>query len=289
VTARKAADIKGSQYLSVTSILDVLNKEALIPWAAGAVADVVVANPDYWAAEAKRDPVDCRTRLAAARFKPTGGRTLTAAKLGTQLHQAAENWAITGVRPKAVHAEVAPLLDQLEECFDLYKPEWVASEMIVINRSYGYAGQCDGIWKTHKGTFLIDFKSTPETHYKNGDPRTPYPEVSLQTTAYRHAEIIIPWSGYSRENKPGGRWYTIPDDAMARAIPMPEVDGTLAVHVTPAWANPHDLLSEDEEWNTFLHLLEVSRWVNGRGKNAVGPIMAPPGRGDMHMAEGLVA
>jgi hypothetical protein len=185
---------------------------------------------------------------------------------------------------------VQPYLDRLEECFDTYQPKWVASEMIVINRTYGYAGQCDGIWDTHKGRYLIDFKTAGKTHDYQGQPTTPYPEVSLQTTAYKHADIIIPWSGYSRERKANSRYYTIPAAAMERAVPMPDdIDGTLAIHVTTGWANPHELKSDTEEWHAFLHLFEYARWVHGRGKNAVGPILTPPGRGDVHMAQGQVA
>jgi hypothetical protein len=260
----------GLQLLSVTSILDVLNKEALVPWAAYRVADEICADPDYWANEVKRDKVDARRRLSAK-------------ALGSHVHQAAEDWAITGTRPTNVHPEVEPFLDHVGRMFDVYQPEWVASEMVVLHRGYGYAGQADGIWKTDRGTFLIDFKSTPKTHYADGSPRTPYSEVALQTSAYRNAELVIPWRDKAREKTQGGRWYTISDEALTRAVPMPQVDGTLAIHCTPAWSQPHELLSGDEEWLAFLHLLEVSRWVNGRGKNAVGPIFPPPGRSDVHV------
>jgi hypothetical protein len=280
----------GLQLLSVTSILDVLNKEALVPWAAYRVADEICADPDYWANEVKRDKVDARRRLAGARFKPEDGKELSAKALGSHVHQAAEDWAITGTRPTNVHPEVEPFLDHVGRMFDVYQPEWVASEMVVLHRGYGYAGQCDGIWKIGGRTMLIDFKTSAKTHNADGSERTPYPEVSLQTAAYKHGELIIPWQDHTRERKRSGRWYTIPEEAMARAVPMPpDIDGTLAVYVTPGFAHPHELLSGDEEWHTFLHLLEVSRWMNGRGKNSVGPVMAPPGRGDVRMAQGQVA
>jgi hypothetical protein len=279
-----------NQYLSVTSILGAMDKPALVPWAAYRVTDEFVKDPDYWVGEIKRNPREARKRLADSRFRPEGGGELSATELGSQLHKAAETWAITGVRPKVVHPEVVPLLDNVGDLFDLYQPEWVASEIIVLHRGYGYAGQCDGIWKINGRNMLIDFKTSAKTHNGDGSERTPYPEVSLQTAAYRHGELVIPWQEHTRERKRSGRWYTIPDEAVARAVPMPaDIDGTLAVYVTPGFAHPHELLSGDEEWHTFLHLLEVSRWMNGRGKNSVGPVMAPPGRGDVRMAQGQVA
>lgn len=271
------------QFLSVTSILNSLDKPALVPWAAYRVADEICKDPDYWAAEIKRDPQDARRRLAASRFKPEGDNELSATELGNQIHKAANHWAIQGVRPRIVHKDVEPLLGNLGDVFDLYQPEIVASEMIVVSRAYGYAGQTDGIWKIDGLNWLVDFKSSAKTFNGDGTERTPYKEVALQTTAYRHADAAIPWRDHTREQKSSGRWYTIPDEAMANAVAMPEVDGTLAILVTPGFAHVHQLLADEEEWHTFLHLLEVSRWENGRGKNAVGPILTPPGRRDVSM------
>jgi hypothetical protein len=271
------------QFLSVTSILNSLDKPALVPWAAYRVADSICEDPDYWAGEVRRDPQEARKRLANSRYRPEGSGELNATELGTQLHRACEHWAIQGQRPRVVHREVEPLLDHVGDLLDLYQPEIVASEVVVVDRSYGYAGQCDGIWKIGDQTFLIDFKSSAKSHLGDGTERTPYPEVSLQTAAYSHAELIIPWRDHTRERRQSGRWYTIPDEGMARAVPMIPVDGTLAILVTPGFAHPHELLSDDEEWHTFLHLLEVSRWQNGRGKNAVGPLLPPPGQPDVRL------
>jgi hypothetical protein len=272
-----------NQYLSVTSILGALDKPALVPWAAYRVADEICGDPDYWAAEVKRSARDARKRLADSRFRPEGAGQLSATELGSQLHRATEHWAIQGVRPQVVHPEVAPLLEHVGTLLDLYQPEIIASEIICLNRGYGYAGQADGIWKVGGKTYLIDYKSSAKSHNGDGSERTPYPEVSLQTTAYSHAELVIPWQDHTRERKKSGRWYSIPDEALERAVPMPPVDGTMAILVTPSFAHPHVLLSSDEEWLTFLHLLEVSRWVNGRGKNAVGPLLTPPGRADVRL------
>lgn len=271
------------QFLSVTSILNSLDKPALVFWAANRVADEVCKDPDYWAGEVRRNPRKARKDLANSRYEPEGDNQLSATELGTQLHRACEHWAIQGVRPQVVHPDVEPLLGHVGDLLDLYQPEVVASEIVVAHRGYGYAGQADGIWRIDGKTYLIDFKSSAKSHNGDGTERSPYPEVSLQTTAYAHAELVIPWQDHTRERKKSGRWYDIPDEGMARAVPMPKVDGTLAVLVTPAFAHPHVLLSGDEEWTTFLHLLEVSRWQNARGKNAVGPLLTPPGRQDVRM------
>lgn len=268
-------------YLSVTSILNSLDKPALVPWAAYRVTDEICKDPDYWANEVKRNPSDARRRLAGSRYQPEGNNELKATELGTQLHRAAEHWAIQGVRPQVVHRDVEPLLNHIGPLLDLYQPEIVASEMIVVNRTYGYAGQTDGIWKIDGHTYLIDFKTSAKTHLGDGTERAPYPEAALQTCAYAHAELAIPWRDHTREQKSSGRWYEIPDEAMTNAVAMPAVDGTLAILVTPGFAHPHQLLSGDDEWLAFLHLLEVSRWQNGRGKNAVGPLLTPPGRQDV--------
>jgi hypothetical protein len=87
------------QYLSVTSILGAMDKPALVPWAAYRVTDEFVKDPDYWVAEVKRNPREARKRLADSRFRPEGGGDLSATELGKQVHQAADNWAITGGAP----------------------------------------------------------------------------------------------------------------------------------------------------------------------------------------------
>lgn len=273
----------GHQFLSVTSILSSLDKPALVPWAAYRVADEICGDPEYWATEVKRNPREARKRLADSRYRPEGDGELSATELGTQLHRAAEHWAIQGERPKVVHPQVEPLLNHVGDLLDLYQPELVASEIVVLHRGYGYAGQCDALWKIDGRTYLIDFKSSAKSHNGDGTERTPYPEVSLQCAAYSHAELVIPWQDHTRERKKSGRWYTIPDEALQRAVPMPKVDGTMAILVTPNFAHPHELRYSEEEWMTFLHLLEVSRWVNGRGKDAVGPILKPPGRHDVRL------
>lgn len=131
-----------ARYTSVTSVLNALSKEALVYWAAMETSVAAVDGIDIVQArlqnEGRESAIDY---LKGARFRrPRGQRT--AKDLGTVVHAACEQWALTGVRPQ-VDAEVEPFLRQFGKFLDEWQPTYIATEVTVYSPRYGYAGTAD--------------------------------------------------------------------------------------------------------------------------------------------------
>ena len=76
------------------------------------------------------------------------------------------------------------------------KPEILASEYVVFNEGYGYAGTIDLKCKIDGKTYIVDFKSGQHI----------WPEYELQLSAYKHAEegidaLAVLQVGYKRNKK----------------------------------------------------------------------------------------
>lgn len=162
---------EGRKYPSVTTILQVLAKPALIHWAAKTSASLVLDDPmQYDTAEkaaggiyAARDKAADRGSmvhsLIEALFKQAPVETETMPDHVLGYYKAFGAW-VRAVQPKPVYAEAT-----------------------VYNDEFGYAGTTDLVAAfPDKSLRLIDFKTSSGI----------YPEVGLQMEAYRRAGWILP-------------------------------------------------------------------------------------------------
>lgn len=160
----------------VTTILQTLNKEALIPWAIGQTLDACrekiqagkVYTPEElehvweWAKEAQY-----RTKQEAAAF-------------GTRAHELIEAFLHSGGQTPAVEREPLPV----QNCWALFEEWWAGQnlqvtdlEAYVADVQLGYGGTIDCLARNHAhgGQLeLLDWKTS----------KAIYPEMHLQVVAY---------------------------------------------------------------------------------------------------------
>jgi hypothetical protein len=274
---------------SVTTIIDVLAKQALLYWSAEMTANAAIDNLATW-----RAMLDDRGRdeavkwLRDARFRRPK-TLLSSTELGSVVHSCAEAYALTGRKPtrdevaeqvRAVGGEqvdvdgevrvVGHMLNRFDGWLQRFTPAYQATEVCVYSPTYGYAGQCDGFLTIDGTRFIVDYKSSREPFDSKGKPKTPYPEqVGLQLAAYRWAEFAAVWRPRRFENF-RRRYYALSESERALAVPVPQVDAGLCIHITPEACEAFPIRCDEEAHRAFLFALECFRWVNETSKTAMG-------------------
>ncbi len=240
----------GRSFVRVTEVLKVLNKPALVGWAAKTAARLVLDDPaTYNTPEKAAQGIYANKGESAAR--------------GSAVHLFAENVS------KGTPVDIAELPDELkgygvafQGFMRMCAPKPLYVEASLYSETHGYAGTTDLIATLADGlVYDIDFKTA----------RGVYDENKLQLAAYRGAEIIVPTlpnvpcpkcdasgkvDGVKCGECAGGGFLFSP-------VPMPAIDKAAVV-----------LLGADGRWSItevdtplepFLHLLEVWRWLNNGG------------------------
>lgn len=295
----KKADDTDLRHWSVTTIIGVLDKPALVYWAANETAHAAVQNVAAWRAIAESDgPEEAEKWIAGARFRGGKGQ-LTAASLGTSVHAACEEYVLTGARPDDtflsqvvasngklsaanVIAEVATvnvMLDRFSEWLDRFQPVYQASEVTVFHPDYAYAGTADGFFTIDGMRLIFDIKTSRESRDKQGNLKSPYPEVALQLAGYRYASLAAAWRP-RRVMEFRRRYYVLSQSERALAVPVPEVDGGAVVHITPEACELFPVRCDERIFERFLHVIEVARWKFEMEANVVGAPLAAPKRED---------
>lgn len=293
--AKPSAD--DTRLWSVTSIIGVLDKPALMYWSAEMSAAAAVNQQATWRGMIE-DCDDACTHTSArdcpavkwlrdARFRRPKD-LLSSTALGSAIHALCEEYALNGVRPDddRIDTEVrnqggntvkvdlerpvlSAMLDQFDGWLQRAQPSYQATEVTVYSPTYGYAGQSDGFLTVDGFRAIIDYKSSREPRDSYGKPKTPYPEVALQLAAYRYAEMAAVWRPRRTEIQ-RRRYYLIGPEEREMAVPVPEVDGGLVIHLTTEACEAYPVAC-GEDWHTrFLYVMEAARAVQDL-KVAVGP------------------
>ncbi len=187
-------DVGGREYPSVTSVIGMMDKPALVPWAAKMAAEYAVENRE---AVALLDDDDAVTLIKSNWRKQRD----KAANFGTDVHKYIED----GVTPEDTRAAayVASAGVYLEE----HVTQVISQETTIVNVDEGYAGTADLFALQGHEFFVADWKSgsglyesaamqlvalSNGTHYVNDDgtlvPITEWPYyghgVRLTATGY---------------------------------------------------------------------------------------------------------
>lgn len=293
----KTEDPTDLRLWSVTTIIGALDKPALLYWAAEqtALAAVNIAStlPDRIVQDGEAETVKW---LRDARFRRPKG-FLSAASLGTVAHQCCEEYALTGVRPDAgriseiIRIEggakfdgidnelpfVQKMLDQFDGWLQRAQPSYQATEVVVYSPTYGYAGTTDAFLTIDGVRAIVDYKTSRDGFDKDGRPKGPYPEAALQLAAYRYAEFAAVWRPRQIE-KFRRRYYLLSDAEREKAVPVPEVDGGLVIHLTPDHCEAFPVRCDERVHEAFLYVQEASRWVNTTSKDVIGMPLVYPDR-----------
>ena len=269
---QKPAD-DDERHWSVTTIIGCLDKPALLYWAAEQTAVAAVNSARTLEARLEEEGVDTVVKwLRDARFRRDRTQR-TAAELGTEVHAACEAYALTGQRPD-VDAEVQPFLDQFDRWAQEFQPTYQAAEVTVYSPSYGYAGTCDAFLTVGGVRCIVDYKSSRKSFDNRGNPTTPYPEVALQLAAYRHAELAAVWRPRRMEQY-RRRYYLLGQAEREMAVPVPEVDTGLVIHITPDHCDAYPVECGSDIFESFLFIQEAARWQFQTSKTVIGRPLEP--------------
>lgn len=286
---------------SVTTIIGVLEKPALLYWTAEEAAKAAIASRRSLDQRIEEEGEEAVIKwLRDARFRRPADR-LANTDLGSVCHAACEEYALTGVRPdndklafmvaqtagqgfKGTMAEVkvlSQMLDRFDGWLQKFTPSYQATEVAVYSPRYGYAGVTDAFLTIDGYRTITDYKTAREPFDSKGQPKSPYPEqVGLQLAAYRHAEFAAVWRP-RRTEKWRRRYYLLSQSEQDMAQPVPEVDGGLCIHITTEACEAYPVRCDDEVFRAFLHTIESFRWMNETSKTAMGPPLEPPTNWEM--------
>ncbi|MGE0025683.1 MAG: hypothetical protein AB7O78_01590 [Thermoleophilia bacterium] len=241
---------------SVTTLLRVLDKPALVQWAAGATAAAAFEQREYLEADVRRHGVEeAIYRLSQARFTSQSN----AADIGTAVHGLIEAHVLQSTPPNvdpALQGEVQPRFEQFLRWVEDFKPEFRQAEATVYHPEDGWAGTLDLIAEVGDlGNVLIDVKNTRAG--REGNPGV-YPENGLQVAAYANAKWIAGTRGVWVEPFP-----MFPIGAGA----------VLWLHPTRYAFIPVDI--SEKAYRAFRVAAELYRYMDIPAKRAIGKPLTP--------------
>ncbi len=171
----------GVSYPSVTTILGMLDKPALIDWAARMVVENLKENEEVLIQAAKSGDkyavVDLLDKSKDA-YKRARDK---AAGTGTMVHKAIENYTIMGIEPDFDKTEESQMVKSGFEAYlewaDRNHVKFLKNEIELCDEIIGYAGTADGVCEINGSLYLIDFKTSKGI----------YDEHKYQISAYKQA------------------------------------------------------------------------------------------------------
>lgn len=165
--------IEGQIPNGVTSVLQAINKPALISWGVGQAIEYVKSRivPGV-----SLDEIEIKNMLEDAKKNWRKQRD-SAADVGKLVH----TWCEQYIKGQSPETPVNPLMLSCVNAFlkwnETHKPKWMETERIVYSKLHKYAGMLDAIAVINDQQFIIDFKTGSGI----------YPEYSYQLAAYQKA------------------------------------------------------------------------------------------------------
>ena len=167
------------QYPGVTTILNILEKPALVPWASGCAVDYIHDNLKAIQNPSGPHTVDHILREARQAHRLVGDK---AKDIGTITHDAVEQYVKHG------KDAVGEMSDEVENSMIAFwdwesknHVTWEESELTVFNTVIGYSGTFDAIAVVNGVRYLVDFKTS----------KAIYDEYKYQLAAYRAAYNLM--------------------------------------------------------------------------------------------------
>jgi hypothetical protein len=262
--------VTGEKYRRVTTILSQgsTKGDVLALWAANLVAETAFTNlPRLVAAsrvpEQRQDMYDW-LRRAPTRKKDERG------EVGSAVHRIIEAHVLGQPMPADLldDQEMRPYLSNFLRFVKEWGVEFEASEMVVGNRTCGYAGTLDYLLRSPliaaalAAYYAIE---VPADSVLMGDTKTGgeldlkgvYPEAGLQMAAYRKAEVAWLRDGST--------------------VPMPATPGVgVVLHLRPEGYRLIPVVCDDRVFDAFRIVQQAADWVSGLSKTVVGEALMLP-------------
>lgn len=186
------------------------------------------------------------------------------ADIGSAVHRIIEAHVLGEPIPDELVEDpsMAPFLQNFLAFVRDWRVEFEASEMVVGNRSDGYAGTLDYLLRSR---LIADEFGIPSNTVLLGDTKTGgeldvkgvYPEAALQMSAYRRAEVA--WLRDGSE------------------VPMPEAHSRgVVLHLRPEGYRLVPIECGDDVYAAFRIVQQAADWVSGLSKTVVGEALVLP-------------
>jgi hypothetical protein len=227
----------GPLYPSVTTILGIKDKPALVGWAKRETAASAVRNLDVLSQMVQNGG----TQAAVDWLKkiPDYQRDASA-DLGSAVHAAAE--AIGRGQAVAPDDAVQPFVAAYRRDFlDVFGPRFIAVEAMVCSLRYEYGGTADAFAEIDGETWLLDYKTGAGV----------YPDVALQLAGLARAQFI-----------------GLPGDPTQYPVPAATRFGV--VHIRPDGARLLPVLVDRATVAAFLDARRLFEWDQGLAKTVIG-------------------
>lgn len=217
--------IDGKRAVGVTTALNGIPKDRLVPWAARTVAEFAVDNYTLFGQMLESGGRGPTVKFLAE--TPTKKRD-DAAERGTEVHTLIDPY-INGEE-----IDVDPALEPYVRGYAMYvndfNPKPIHTELVVASYRHTYAGTLDSIEDVPGyGVCLVDWKTS------NGI----YGSQVLQVAAYRYAEVYLDKDGNEH--------------------PMPPVDATFILHIQPDDYRMIPVKADELAFDKFLVAMENYR------------------------------
>ena len=231
----------GPLYPSVTTILQIKDKPALVGWAKRETAACAVRNLDVLERMVRsggaQAAVDWLKRI------PDYARDASA-DLGSAVHAAAE--AIARGESTPVADDVRPFIAAYRRDFlDVFQPRFLALEAMVCSPRYEYGGTADAFAEIDGEIWLLDYKTGAGV----------YPDTALQLGGLARAQFI---------GQPG--------DPTQYPVPFATRFGVL--HIRPEGARLLPVVVNRETVAAFLDARRLFGWDQGPARTVIGEPIA---------------
>jgi len=251
---------------ATTLIKDALGTSpALVNWAVNTTAAAAYDRHKILAQFIEDDDREGAVKwLKDQRWQKTG----EAAARGTDVHTVAEQLHLGNVVEYEPHIE--PYVVQYRRFLEDFSPQFLMAEAPVYNLTMRYAGTLDGVAVIDGKTVVVDLKTTAHGP-DSGRSRPPFPEVALQLTLYRRAELVGLLA--DRKEIQYRRYYVF--DPANEAQPMPETEGGVCVVISPEDYMVAPVDTSERIWKACRHVIQVARFQTETAKTVFGPTIAP--------------
>jgi hypothetical protein len=175
-----AYTLNGQKLPGVTTILNVIAKPALIPWAVGLAVEHLRKNPE-----------DFDGAKAAHRV-----RKEKAGDIGTAVHGFIEEYAKTGIEPTVEDPQAKKMVDKFVEWAKEEGIKVLSSEVRLYSETHWYAGTADLVFEKDGKIYVGDVKTAKDIYNTNYIQMAGYhiclEEMGLYKDIHGYCVINIP-------------------------------------------------------------------------------------------------
>lgn len=256
--------VTGDKFRRVTTILSQgsTKGDVLALWAANLVAETAFNNLPALVTASLRP--ERRTEMYDWLRRAPLRKKDERADIGSAVHRIIEAHVLGQPLPAELveDPEMAPYLDNFLRFVEEWQVTFEASEMVVGNRTHGYAGTLDYLLRS---PLIAAELGVPANTALMGDTKTGgeldvkgvYPEAALQMSAYRKAEVAWLRDGST--------------------VAMPETHSTgVVLHLRPEGYRLIPVVCDDQVFAAFRIVQQAADWVSGLSKQVVGTALTLP-------------